>query len=121
MAISFLVILALLIIDSPTDAALIGSNNPTFENDYFASDNMAWVRPNKFVNYGELIRTNNYDGLDHLEEKRRYRPGSMKRRYRPGSLKRRYLPSSLNDDDMMMKRAVYGLWKPAQLVGKVNN
>merc|ERR1711894_479275 len=84
------------------DAALIGSNNPTFENDYFASDNMAWVRPNKFVNYGELIRTNNYDGLDHLEEKRRYRPGSMKRRYRPGSLKRRYLPSSLNDDDLMM-------------------
>jgi len=103
---------------SSSDCALIGSNNPTFGNDYFALDNMAYGRPTKFFNfnYQRYMKDNNdeddigYDEDNDLSK--------SKRRYRPSLYKRRYLPATKLLGQDTMKRALFGLWKPAQLVGK---
>ena len=135
MKFGFVFVAILVIIYSSSDGALIGPNNPTFGNDYFALDNMAWGRPTKFFNYDyqryNKDKTdeddNGYDEDEDLfEHKRRYRPSFYKRRYRPGT--------TLVGEDLMKrglyglwkptgKRGIYGLWKPAHnlgLVGKVN-
>ena len=128
MRISLVLVVALVLaIDGPTHVvsrSLIGPSNPTFDNDYYALDNMAWSRPNRFFNtdYQPLIRTNDEDD-DISEIKRRYRPSTYKRRYRPSELdlsKRRYRPAELDLSNLDIKRAMRGLWSPAQLVGKVN-
>ena len=135
MKFGFVFVAILVIIYSSSDGALIGPNNPTFGNDYFALDNMAWGRPTKFFNYDyqryNKDKTdeddNGYDEDEDLfEHKRRYRPSLYKRRYRPGT--------TLVGEDLMKrglyglwkptgKRGIFGLWKPAHnlgLVGKVN-
>ena len=104
MRISLLLVVALVLaIDGPTDVlsrSLIGPSNPTFENDYYALDNMAWSRPNRFFNndYQTLIRSNGVDD-DISESKRRYRPSTNKRRYRP---------SELNLSNPDIKRRIFG-------------
>jgi len=135
MKFGFVFVAILVIIYSSSDGALIGPNYPTFGNDYFALDNMAWGRPTKFFNYDyqryNKDKTdeddNGYDEDEDLfEHKRRYRPSLYKRRYRPGT--------TLVGEDLMKrglyglwkptgKRGIFGLWKPAHnlgLVGKVN-
>ena len=98
-----------------SNAAIIGSNFPTFGNDYFGVDNMAWNRPNKFVVQYPSYRKNIVEDIaDDLDTSIPMRPSVGysffgKRRYRPSPL-----------DDLKIKRRVYGLWKPAQRIQKVN-
>ena len=97
-----------------SNAAIIGSNFPTFGNDYFGVDNMAWNRPNKFVVQYPSYRKNIVEDIaDDLDTSIPMRPSVGysffgKRRYRPSPL-----------DDLKIKRRVYGLWKPAQRIQKV--
>ena len=116
----YLLVILLVVMSCSSDCALIGSNSPTFGNDYFALDNMAYGRPTKFFNfnYQRYMKDNNdeddigYDEDNDLSK--------SKRRYRPSLYKRRYLPATKLLGQDTMKRALFGLWKPAQLVGKVN-
>ena len=115
MKIYFLLVVVLLAVNGPSDVlsrSLIGPSNPTFDNEYYGLDNMAWNRPNMFFNndYQALIRNNDEDD-DMSESKRRYRPSTNKRRYRP---------AELDLSNSGIKRGIFGLWKPAQLIGKVN-
>ena len=132
MKIALVLVVILINVFSSSEGALIGPNNPMFGSDYFALENMAWGRPTKFFNYDyrryNKDKTddddNSYDeDVDLFEHKRRYRPSLYKRRYRPGT--------KLVGEDLMKrglyglwkptgKRGLFGLWKPAQLVGKVN-
>ena len=120
MTMYYLLVILLVVMSSSSDCALIGPNNPTFANDYFALDNMAYGRPTKFFNfdYQRYMKDNNdeddigYDEDNDLSK--------SKRRYRPSLYKRRYLPATKLLGQDTMKRALFGLWKPAQLVGKVN-
>ena len=116
----YLLVILLVVMSSSSDCALIGSNSPTFGNDYFALDNMAYGRPTKFFNfnYQRYMKDNNdEDDIGYDEDNDLFK---SKRRYRPSLYKRRYLPATKLLGQDTMKRAIFGLWKPAQLVGKVN-
>ena len=115
MILSLVFALAFLGVTNLSNAAIIGSNSPTFGNDYFGVDNMAWNRPNKFVVQYPSYRKNIVEDIaDDLDTSIPMRPSVGysffgKRRYRPSPL-----------DDLKIKRRVYGLWKPAQRIQKVN-
>ena len=115
MILSLVFALAFLGVTNLSNAAIIGSNSPTFGNDYFGVDNMAWNRPNKFVVQYPSYRKNIVEDIaDDLDTSIPMRPSVGysffgKRRYRPSPL-----------DDFKVKRRVYGLWKPAQRIQKVN-
>ena len=116
----YLLVILLVAMSSSSDCALIGPNNPTFGNDYFALDNMAYGRPTKFFNfdYQRYMKDNNDEDDIGYDEDNDF--SKSKRRYRPSLYKRRYLPATKLLGQDIMKRALFGLWKPAQLVGKVN-
>jgi len=119
MKIYFLLSLIIVAVTNISDCALIGPNNPTFGNDYFALDNMAYGRPTKFFNYDyrRYMTDKRDDDIDYDEDADLF---AHKRRYRPSLYKRRYLPATKLLGQDVMKRGLFGLWKPAQHIGKVN-
>ena len=120
MVISLLLLFALFINAGSSYAEFTNPNDPSFDNQYFGLDHMAWSRPSKFENlYQSWIGNSDDDNIKSVAYQPRYRPLVNKRRYRPSVNKRRYRPSSLLNQDDKMKRSIYGLWKPAQHVDLV--